>query len=103
MQVMVPPRGYEKMSRRAEGVKMDKHDLIHELPEYREAIHRLKINDAHFARLFERYHDVDREVRRIETGIEVSSDGYIEGLKRERLWLKDQLYGLLQAQAKTAE
>lgn len=82
---------------------MDKHDLIHELPEYREAIHHLKMNDAHFARLFERYHDVDREIRRIETEVEVSSDGYLEGRKRERLWLKDQLYGLLQSQAKTTE
>lgn len=82
---------------------MDKHDLIHELPEYRDAIHHLKMSDAHFVRLFERYHEVDREIRRIETGVEVSSDGYVEGRKRERLWLKDQLYALLQAQAKTTE
>ena len=33
----------------------EKHDLIHELPEHREKIHELKMNNNHFARLFEEY------------------------------------------------
>ena len=48
----------------------EKHDLIHELPEYREKIHELKMSDHHFARLFEEYHEVDHEVHRIEMGSE---------------------------------
>lgn len=79
---------------------MDKHDLIHELPEYREAIHQLKTSDAHFAKIFEHYHEVDREVRRIEAGVEVSSDDYLAGRKRERLRLKDELYSRLVVEAK---
>ncbi|MCF6282441.1 MAG: YdcH family protein [Candidatus Polarisedimenticolaceae bacterium] len=75
----------------------EKHDLVHELPEYREQIHHLKSSDAHFAKLFDEYHQVEREVRRIEGGAEVSSDLYLEGRKKKRLHLKDQLHGMLQA------
>ena len=53
---------------------LTKHDLVHEFPELRERIHALKMSDAHFARLFEQYHEVDHEVHRIETGAENTSD-----------------------------
>ncbi len=75
---------------------LEKHDLIHELPEYRDKIHDLKMNDAHFARLFADYHDVDHEVHRIETGAENTSDEYLEERKKVRLNLKDQLFHMLQ-------
>lgn len=71
------------------------HDLVHELPEYREQIHELKMNNKHFARLFDEYHDVDHEVRRIEQGVETPSDAYLEDLKKKRLHLKDELYAML--------
>jgi uncharacterized protein YdcH (DUF465 family) len=71
------------------------HDLIHELPEYREQIHTLKMSNNHFARLFDEYHDVDHEVRRIEQGVETPSDVYLEDLKKKRLHLKDELYAML--------
>ena len=73
----------------------EKHDLVHELPEYREAILSLKSNNPHFARLFDEYHEVDNEVLRIETGIENSSDEYLESRKKVRLYLKDELYQIL--------
>lgn len=76
-----------------------KHDLISELPEYREQIHELKLNDAHFAKLFEQYHAVDQEVHRIEEGVETPADDYVEQCKKERLALKDQLLVMLQKQA----
>lgn len=72
-----------------------KHDLVHEFPELRERIHALKTSDHHFARLFEEYHDLDHEVRRIEEGVENTSDAYLETRKKMRLLLKDQLYGML--------
>jgi hypothetical protein len=75
----------------------DKHDLIHELPEHRERIHELKLSNTHFARLFGEYHDVNHAVRRIETGAEATSDAYLEDLKKQRLQLKDELYGMLTA------
>ena len=73
----------------------EKHDLVHELPEYREQIHTLKTTDNHFARLYGEYHEVDHEVRRIEEGVEVSSDDYLEERKRLRLRLKDDLFAML--------
>ena len=73
----------------------EKHDLIHELPEHRETIHNLKISDAHFARLFDEYHEIDHEVHRIETNVETTSDDYLEEKKRQRLHLKDQLLLLI--------
>ena len=76
-------------------MSVEKHDLVHELPEYREKIHDLKMNNAHFARLFEQYHEVDHAVHRVESGAEVTSDEYLEGLKKKRLMLKDRLYAML--------
>ena len=73
----------------------EKHDLIHELPEYRDTIHRLKTGDARFARLFEEYHEIDHEVHRIETGIENPSDDYLEQRKKKRLFLKDELFKMI--------
>jgi uncharacterized protein YdcH (DUF465 family) len=73
------------------------HDLVHELPEYREKIHEMKLGNAHFAKLFDAYNEVEHEVRRIEQGIETPSDDYTEELKKKRLALKDELFQMLQA------
>jgi len=78
-------------------MSIEKHDLIHELPEYRERIHELKMSDHHFARLFETYHELDHEVRRIEEGVEPTADEYLDVQKKKRLLLKDQLLGMLRA------
>lgn len=74
----------------------EKHDLLHELPEYRDTIHNLKMTNQHFARLFDEYHEVDHEVHRIETGVENTSDEYLEERKKVRLHLKDELYRMIQ-------
>ena len=74
----------------------EKHDLVHELPEYRDTIHNLKMTNNHFARLFDEYHVVDHEVHRIETGVENTSDDYLEQRKKVRLHLKDELYRIIQ-------
>ena len=73
----------------------DKHDLLHEFPEHRERIHDLKMSNARFARLFDEYHVVDQEVHRIETGVENTSDDYLEERKKVRLHLKDELYRMI--------
>ena len=74
----------------------EKHDLVHELPEHRDTIHNLKMTNNHFARLFDQYHEVDHEVHRIETGVENTSDDYLEERKKARLHLKDELYRIIQ-------
>ena len=73
----------------------EKHDLVHELPEHRDTIHSLKLNNNHFARLFDEYHKIDHEVHRIETGVENTSDEYLEDRKKKRLHLKDELFQMI--------
>lgn len=83
------------MKNRKTTMHNEKHDLFHELPEYREQIHSLKLSDQHFARLFDEYHELDQEVHRIETGIENTSDDYLNERKSRRLHLKDEIVGML--------
>lgn len=74
---------------------LENHSLINEFPQLKNEIHELKMGDAHFSRLFEQYHHIDKEIHRIESGAENTSDNYLEGLKKKRLATKDILYGLL--------
>lgn len=74
---------------------LQKHDLLSEFPNNRDAIHALKMNNAHFAKLFDQYHNTDHDVHRIESGAENTSDNYLEGRKKERLHLKDQLFKMI--------
>ena len=76
-----------------------KHDLIAELPEYKDKIHALKTSNAHFAKLFDEYHEVNKQVLRIEEAIETVSDQVAEAAKKRRMHLKDELFKLLQAAA----
>ncbi len=73
----------------------EKHDLHHEFPEYRDRIHELKVGNPHFAKMFDDYHEIEHEVRRIEEGVENTSDVYLEDLKKKRLHLKDALYRMI--------
>lgn len=74
---------------------LENHSLINEFPEMRERIHRMKTSDNHFARLFAEYDAVEHEVHRIESGAEAAGDERLETLKKRRLSLKDELFGLL--------
>lgn len=76
-------------------MSLEKHNLLLEFPESKETIHSLKMGNNHFARLFDEYDDVDHEVRRIETGVENTSDEYLESRKKQRLKLKDELYKMI--------
>ncbi|MBZ0130623.1 MAG: YdcH family protein [Rhodobacteraceae bacterium] len=71
------------------------HELAEEFPEYVETMHRLKTEDAHFARLFEEYHDINRAVHRAETNVEPTDDAHENELRKQRMALKDQLYAML--------
>lgn len=76
-------------------MSIEHHDLVHELPEHRERIHSLKLSNAHFAKLFDEYHVVTKEVEQIEkSGVPVS-DVDFENQKKKRAQLKDQLYSML--------
>ena len=42
---------------------IDHHPLAQEFPEFKDAIHTLKINNAHFAKLFNEYDETDKKLR----------------------------------------
>ena len=71
------------------------HPLVTEFPEHKDDIHRLKMNDAHFQVLMEKYEGLDKHIFRIEDGSEPSEDAYVEKLKKERLALKDEMLTIL--------
>ena len=71
------------------------HELAEEFPEHVDKIHELKTTNAHFARLFDEYHEINRAVHRAETDIEPTDDFNLEDMRNKRLHLKDELYGML--------
>jgi uncharacterized protein YdcH (DUF465 family) len=73
------------------------HELHDEFPDKADAIHRLKIADAHFARLADEYHEVNRTIHRMETNVEPADDATIESFKKKRLTLKDEIARILDA------
>lgn len=62
---------------------------------------RLKTQDAHYARLAEDYHAVNRAVHRHESEAEVVSHDHPEALKTRRLALLDEVAVILE-KARTA-
>ena len=73
------------------------HELAEEFPEHVAKIHELKTGNAHFAKLFDEYHDLNRAVHRAETNIEPTDDFHLEEMRKQRLKLKDEIYGMLKA------
>lgn len=76
-------------------------DLRDEFPDAVDILHQLKVHDAHFAKLAERYHDLNREIHRVESDVEPASDERIETLKKQRLSMLDDISTMV-AKAKAA-
>lgn len=71
------------------------HELLEDFPDKADVIHRLKVDDAHFASLADRYHHVNRAVHRAETDVEPTDDLHMAELRKERMHLKDQIATIL--------
>ena len=78
-------------------MQLQQHDLHHEFPEYNDAIHVLKTGNHHFARLFDEYHRLNKDIWRIEENDEPVTDEALEDMKKLRLKLKDELHAMLRA------
>jgi len=74
---------------------VDNHPLARDLPEYKDAIHALKANDAHFLKLFDEYESLDKSIVRAEQGLEHLPDLELDDLKLKRVQLKDSLVEIL--------
>lgn len=64
-------------------------------PEYRSLISKLKHDNAHFSKLFEKHNELDHEIIRLEQNSVTSMLDDIEVLKKKKLKLKDELYVML--------
>lgn len=76
-------------------MNIEKHSLVNDFPEHQHTIRHLKMNDNHFAKLFDEYHELESEVHHIEKNDEPVSDEYLDSLKMRRVHLKDQLFNLV--------
>jgi uncharacterized protein YdcH (DUF465 family) len=77
------------------------HELADEFPDMTDRIRDLRARDGRFARLVDEYHDLNRQIHRVETRVEPTSEDVEEELKRKRVRLKDEIAQLLQGADKT--
>ena len=71
------------------------HELHEEFPDKADAISNLKQTDAHFAKIADEYHEVNRAVHRAETNVEPMADLAEGELRKKRALLKDQIWNIL--------
>ena len=71
------------------------HELAEEFPDKIEAMSQLKQTDAHFARLSEEYHEINRAVHRAETNVEPMEELAEVDLRKKRAALKDEIWAIL--------
>ena len=67
--------------------------LYHEYPEYVSLMRDLKSKDHHFSKMLNLYEDLNHDIHRVETNIDPRSDFELEGMKKQRLALKDEIAG----------
>lgn len=71
------------------------HELAEEFPADVERISAMRQTNAHFARLCDEYHRINRAIHRAETRVEPLDDPGETALRRARMVLKDQISGFL--------
>jgi len=71
------------------------------LHEYRDEIHELKLNNTHFARIFDKHNDLDQKIEDAEENRVILTDIELETLKKEKLLLKDEAYKMIMDYRKT--
>ena len=71
------------------------HELHEDFPDHVDRISTLKQVDAHFARMADEYHDLNRRIHRAETNIEPMDDLAMIDLRKQRAALKDNIYSAL--------
>lgn len=71
------------------------HELAEEFPDKVELMSTLKQSDAHFSRLADEYHDLNRRIHRAETNVEPVEELAEVQMRKERGALKDEIWGIL--------
>jgi len=70
-------------------------ELSEQFPDAQEKIRALKESDAHFAKIFDDYHELNRAIHRAETNIEPTDDFHMEDMRKQRLAMLDEIAPLL--------
>lgn len=65
--------------------------------EYRDVVSKLKVDNAHFAKIFEKHNELDDKIEK--DGIHMDTIE-LEKLKKEKLHLKDEAYNMIMAYKK---
>ena len=73
------------------------------LHEYRDEISELKIQNAHFAKIFEKHNELDQKAKDADEGRLHLSDFELEAMKKEKLKLKDEALRLIMQYKKEKE
>lgn len=71
------------------------HELAEEFPDKVAQMSDLKQSNAHFARLHDEYHELNRTIHRAETNIQPIEDLAGVELRKKRAMLKDEIWGIL--------
>ncbi|MCX5514715.1 hypothetical protein C3941_15825 [Kaistia algarum] len=73
------------------------HELAEDFPGEHEKIAKLSAESAHFAKLADEYHEVNRAIHRAETDVEPTDDVHMIEMRKTRMRLKDEIAALLRA------
>lgn len=65
------------------------------LHEFRDEISKLKQENAHFAKIFEKHNELDDKIQEAEDGREHVEHFDLEKMKKEKLRLKDEAYAMI--------
>ena len=79
------------------------HKLTDEFPDHRAQISHIRQVDGHFARICDDYAEINHKVHLAETNIEPTDDLRMTEMRKERMRLKDEIYGMLARHEPEAE
>lgn len=71
------------------------HELVEEFPADTDRIRELRASDAHFKKITDEYHDLNRAVHRAETRVEPTDSFNEDKLRKQRMQLKDEIAAFL--------
>lgn len=71
------------------------HHLAEEFADYAPQLRRLREQDGHFQRICSEYEEVNHQVHKAETDIEPCDDLRMVELRKRRMALKDEIFGML--------
>ncbi len=70
-------------------------ELSEEFPDRLDQMSALKQSDAHFSKLFDDYHEINRAVHRAEIDVEPTDDLHMSEMRKQRLAIKDEIWVIL--------